>query len=345
MGYGSAAVKFDNGSIIDVAKINGNAEYLSLMKRKAEEVSKPPWEDTIWEKVKRIVRRLTRYFNNLRSLPSTDEARVIANMLEPLIKATGSILGSQKHITGVAVSLPYFPFYPAVSMINNVKDAGEYLGIKVLRSLDEFEVAYAAEGLGLCESYRDFKDCETEEYWMPARDVLGISFNAASVAVSCSRNTVARSGYRSFSIQEPSLGYNGNQTRPTRSEEDYWDQLHDLIVKAVMTELVEYEWSPDVLLLFGDAVEAATDNLVEVIERSLRTLFPEYFGELNIETRIPQYRKNGNDYIFPLSRGAAEFARRFQGSPDACFEDPSCRAERPDGVKDTGERIIAQIGR
>ncbi|KAF3935169.1 hypothetical protein ABW20_dc0107954 [Dactylellina cionopaga] len=317
------------------------------MQRKGEEVPKSPERNPTWrETLRGEIRQATRRFNKLVGRPGTDEARIVANLLEALIKETEPLLGSQRSITGVAVSTPYL----SVSIQEYVQDAADYLRIKILApsgyysSLQEFEVAYAAAGFGLCENYRDVRDCENEEACLPSQNVLGLSFNAASVGVYCGNHKEAMPDY-SHAVQKPSLGYREKPYRQTGSEKEYWDEFRDLIIKVVETQLSRYKWRPDILLIFGDAVEAATDELAQVIGDALRSLFPGNADALNIETLISRSRKGGDDYIFSPARGAAKFARRFQGQPDNCFESRDCKASRLVGTKgNINGGIIVQAG-
>ncbi|KAK6345875.1 hypothetical protein TWF730_010218 [Orbilia blumenaviensis] len=344
IGYGLAAVKLDDGSFIDVAKVDANPEYLSFMRQKAKEVPEDPGRDYTWREILQIrLQAIKRRYRKLMGQPGTPEAGSIADLIKSLLVETELELGLNNPLTGVALSVPFLP--DRVPIVEYLEDAAEYLGIKILRSanlfapLREFGSAYAAMGFGLCEHYRDYEECEFEDTNLTHKDVLGVSFNDASVSVYCGRNRNARYSIAYEGVQEPSLGHNSLQAGNSKA---YWKEIKDLIVSVGKVQLLECRWRPEVMLIMGDAVDAVTEDLTRTVREALQELFP---GDTHLplgDVQVAFPEKDKNHYLYLPARGTAEFARRFQGQPFGCVESLECRANRP-GANKTDANIKGQI--
>jgi hypothetical protein len=263
---------------------------------------------TPWERIKYGLERAKRRLNKQRGLPATEDVGTIAGVLQQLFLRTNEVLGEK--VTAAVIVRPNLP-----GLTNeDVDDAMEYVGLKTLTSynswghISEPAAAYGASGHGLCSKPEDIEACEDENVDMHARFIFTVSFSKALLSLSYGYIVVAYQGGPEYmTVYEYDLGLESKDEYPDAAT--YWAK-----VTHIIREFVKLIGVADFLQVLGES--AANKDFVDALRNAL-------MGSDSTNTTLLTPPTHP-DPLTLGSRGAAEFAKRFQVMTWNCKEPKTC---------------------
>lgn len=253
--------------------------------------------------------RAKRRLNKQRGLPATEDVGTIAEVLQQLYLRTNEVLGEK-----ITVAVIVWPNLPGLTN-EDVEDAMEYVGLRLLTSYNsgrhifESSAAYGASGHGLCSKPEDIEACEDENIDIQTRYIFTVSFSKALLSLMYSHIQVAYQGYEYLTAYEYDLGLESMDDYPDPAT--YWAKVTHIIREFV--KLIGYA---DYLQVLGES--ATNEDFVDALQDALR-------GTDLTNTTLLTSSKD-LDPLTLSSRGAAEFAKRFQIMTWDCKEPKICRA-------------------
>ncbi|OCK74284.1 hypothetical protein K432DRAFT_409985 [Lepidopterella palustris CBS 459.81] len=309
--YGTAAVRFHNGSIVNVS---ADAEHLSLMKRLSLESSRPDpqYPDNLWDELRYLARLKKRQLRKRLGLPATPQVEILSRIISKLHQATEMRL--RQTISAAAIALPLLPGLTQ----EDITDAMEYAGLSSLHLYNYFgyftetSATFAGMGYGLCADPGDVDSCEIENAGMERRYILAAGLSREWLSVVHTVRTDANTGWELRSVMDFELGFAAREGYA--DQEKYWRE-----VQAKMLLVAERAVQPfDTVLLLGE--EASNETF-------LRVLRDTFWVPQDQESTIMGNR-DPDVPLYVAARGAAEFAKRAQVSPWGCKEPASCMKNR-----------------
>lgn len=290
--YGTVAVSYPNGSIRSIARVEGSEAYREMMSRlslRSSEHLHQPYEN-VGDAINDYPRLTLRNVRKRLGLPASRDVGILADMIRALRDEASCFVGEPVSVG--AVSIPHL----AALYGEDLYDAFEHLSLVWLDILPSWNynpvyaslAAYAGNGLGLCEEYRNVAECNDEESRMPGRWVLCVSYTHTSLITSQARLSDAY-GIQDFPrFESMHLGYDA------RHGDSYWDAVRNMLRSPVV------ESSPRrnvaMVLVYGDATEKPE------FREALRQVIDDVIdGEPVIVDQLPE---------FSAARGAAELAKR-----------------------------------
>ncbi|OJD18070.1 hypothetical protein AJ78_01900 [Emergomyces pasteurianus Ep9510] len=329
--YGTAAVRYHNGSVANLARVDGDKDFQALMKKLA---AGPPALDcsgslSKWQEFLCWKSRLQRRLNKSRGLPATPDVGTLAKLFENLRLAVDNKLG-EGACTRALFTL--FPKLPGLAY-EDFLDAVEYAGLDRIESpysqdhISEVSAASGAMGFGICRNYTDVYRCFDEEFNMPYEQILFLSFTNASFTAINTYLSYAFYPNPTSSQLRWDLGRASFPENDQEAQRIYWRHIRDTIVKAGL-EGIEL---PSALLIVGD--HAADPMFQKTLNEALQDIFPK---QKDVD-RLRQSSEKGPqdvveasslDFSFLGARGAALFAKRSLEAPKFCWEPPECNANR-----------------
>ncbi|KAJ5223223.1 hypothetical protein N7468_007765 [Penicillium chermesinum] len=333
--YGVSAAHYYNGTVVEVAQIQGKPEYLELMKRLANGAEHPLYRPAKL-RPKGYVQNpgfLSYPFTSLfewlymKRNPSRHEEVDEAHELQILIE----MLGDLKHDTErklhhsldrVAVTSPdLHALSPGlVNFALQQTDLRTWVGDSKFYPdhLVEADAVYANNGFGLCENYHDLWECEDEFDYTDTSAVLFVSFSRQSLYAS---------------IIEPIHGQ--ALARFTRDENNVLDFEVglDRLLQAEPSELL---WARLRSQLTGLS-RPWRSTITHLILAGENATYPRFVAELKdafvglpqLATGIMPVKDDAKgDLTFAAARGAALYARRRQEVQSDCSEPPTCELSR-----------------
>ncbi|PGH34118.1 hypothetical protein GX50_03081 [[Emmonsia] crescens] len=351
--YGTAAIRYHNGSVQNLARVDGDEDFQALIRKLA---AGPPALDCSrslsgWRKFLCWKSHMQRRLNKGRGLPATPDVGTLAVLFENLRLAVDDELG-EGSCTRALFAL--FPTLPGLTY-EDFLDAVEYASLDRVESpysqdyVSEVSAASGAMGFGICRNYTDVYGCLDEESWMPYEQRLFLSFTNTSF-------TAINSYFRSAFYPHPTstqLRFDlGRASFPDNDEDAqriYWQRIRDTIVKVGLQGLA----LPSVLFLVGD--HAADPMFQKTLDEALQDMFPRHRDDVaglrrTLEERGQDVVETSSlDYSFLGARGAANFAKRSLEAPRFCWEPPGCDAYRyqPSSIPFSGvrgEQVVLKEG-
>ncbi|CAG8888068.1 unnamed protein product [Penicillium egyptiacum] len=329
--YGTAVVDYYNGTVVEVAKIRGNPEYLELMARLA--TSKPVLQSTrnfmhelpsclveyLFPSVWSPWRDWWRWLNVKLGRPiKADGVEIISDLLQELKIATEKAISQP--LDRVAVTEPGFQaLSPAM-----VNAALRVLGLRTwLRDsvyypsrLVEGDAVYAANGYGLCINYLDRFQCADEFANSPAPTVFVVSYNHNLLYTSIMDYATSEAFPYVSSPEAQLVDYELGLDNLLENDQDqtvFWDRLRSQL--QILPR--ESEYTITHILLAGESVTHP---------RFLASL-RESMSELSLGPATAKIQL-AIDPTFAAARGAALYARRRQEVPSDCYEKLECEEMR-----------------
>ncbi|KAF4231001.1 hypothetical protein CNMCM6805_000524 [Aspergillus fumigatiaffinis] len=293
--YGTAAVSFPNGTVVNIGRVEGSSHYEEAVRRLSLHSSthlhppyvKPP------EQFQDLPRRKLRSFRKWLGLPASGDVGALAAMIRELKIQVEDALSVHLATLPIVISTPHL----IALYEEDIHDAFEYLNLPFPEDIHhrrswawvrDTGAALAGYGHFLCSDYRHYEACESEIDAMPLASVISILYTKSAVKV-------LRATVKSAHIV---IGFWDNEDQWTlgyasREEEGYWDRL----ALRLMDWKRKYPGSgmPDRVVLFGES--AADKTFRSVVEK----VFIQEFGS------VPQILGGTDEYV--AARGAAEFAR------------------------------------
>ncbi|KAI1267501.1 hypothetical protein F5Y18DRAFT_304992 [Xylariaceae sp. FL1019] len=339
IGYGTASIKYNNGTIQPVSKINGSPQYINLMKHYAtspingmsDGSRTPPGVDErdISTRNTFFLYKTKCYIRKLLFLPSTPEIGILADMVSQLRREVEATLGHR--VKGVAISSP-----DRVRLtVYEIRDILDCLWMEdlvserkktVFNQLFALPAATAAYGDGLCNSYTDAYQCAREEYYFPRRWTLQLDFSRHGLSAAMEAMGTARSGWARADFVDLNLGEDDRPREDALAEDEFWRG-----VQTRIRHFVEANHRPEKLYLTGES--AAELRFLEAVRNALGDLVsPPVLEVLNGAATT-----TNQGFTFTTSMGAAEFAKRRQEGmarcqlPDECSGKAAPKESRPGG--------------
>lgn len=292
--YGTVSISFDDGSVVDVARVEATLEYRRAVEYLSLESSQhlyPPYAkiDYYWYDKPRV---LIRSLRKSVGLPASKEVGGLSMVVKDLKCKAEAFIGAS------ISSLPVVAVTPTLKALygEDIGDAFEYVDLQLAsiymsgNLVHETSGAYAGYGFGLCTDFTNPSACKAEIGQMKDEYVTSILYTGQALKVLTNRIS---SAYYYWSLgfgfyYDWSLGFDA------RDEDGYWERVSDMIKKGKQD--LPGLGMPRRVLLLGDS--AGDEAFRSVLEKSLFELWQE----------VPEILGEGSEFV--AARGAAELARR-----------------------------------
>jgi hypothetical protein len=304
----TAAVRYHNGSVSNLVKVEGSSEYKALMRDVVSEDIDLTSPSALRESHQKTLR--------FTSSGAEEEVRTIIGNILSALKAKAEAYLSHTLDSAIVT-------FPTGLHERQVHGALRYAGIQPLGedvshlSLVPASAAAAASGIGLCDSYTELDICDVEEAHLPDSRVLAIEYTGASLTVSLAPFQASRSSFDWMLRRDWDLGADSLPTTPEESKL-YWSQVRDKIQElplAVSRKSITH------VLLMGEA--ALDETFLETMRDALHDVLPD-----ELVSRAADCGAIFVDPTFAAARGAAEFAKRDMEAPHGCVERAYCKLWR-----------------
>ncbi|KAF2472090.1 uncharacterized protein BDR25DRAFT_302876 [Lindgomyces ingoldianus] len=296
--YATAAIRYDNGTIVDLVRIEADAEYIDLMSRWANPASKQDCSDP-WKEFQCSIARRKRNVNKWLGRPATVEVGILSSFVVDLKAAVEDTLDFP--ITRV---FPVFPMLEGMEE-DDIQDALEYTGLDWLlaerRSYHIFwetNAAFAGLGYGLCKSRKNLLQCEEQERDMHLEPVLFLNFDNSSFAASLQGMENAYWDWTMMSEVRLDLGW-WNMPVYEVPRAKFLARIQQVIVN-VGSSMVR---PPTKIILLGEYAD--DEDFRETVKAAIWELL-EYDASPLLEVNM---MKRGEPWML-AARGAAEMAGR-----------------------------------
>ncbi|KAI1272794.1 hypothetical protein F5Y07DRAFT_378829 [Xylaria sp. FL0933] len=290
--YATVAVSYPNGSVQTIARVKGDDIYREMMLRlslsSSQHVHKP--YDTMGDAISDIPRQLWRDTWKKLGLPCSRDVGKLSRMIRALRDQASNFVGEP--VSAAAISGPHL----AALYLEDIQDAFEYLSLAYIdlgpswsfQHIPTTLAAYAGNGLGICQDYKDEAACNEEERQMRSKYVLAVGYTLTSLTTSLA--TISDWQYlpERSTLENLRLGYG------YRHEESYWEEVRSVLRFPVVNTAIEKNIS--VVLVSGDA------------DRKPR--FIEVLGEVvdDVIDGVPAIADHEPE--FSAAKGIAELAKR-----------------------------------
>ncbi|KAF3392604.1 hypothetical protein F1880_008897 [Penicillium rolfsii] len=339
--YGTASVHYYNGTVIEVAHIQGTPEYLDLMMRLSDDprphldITKQSLYDLIfsrfslsdttswgawWRWLNKVLGRPIRAYSDveiiselLQQLQISTEHK-ISQPLDRVAVATPDI-GSISQIVNAALS--------DLNLRTWVGDSGWYPKL-----LSEADAVYAANGYGLCSNYQDLWQCTEEFDSWSSNHIFFVFYSRhalyASIIAPISGEALARFTWDEAQLLNFDLGLD-HILQANGSQDALWSSL-----RLQLSDLPrKYPFPLTHILVAGES--AMHPRFLATLRDALAEMRP--ILPINLQMNIPGYAESSAvsksvDLLFAASRGAALYARRRQEVQAHCTEPAECEAIR-----------------
>ncbi|KAI9775531.1 MAG: hypothetical protein M1835_005803 [Candelina submexicana] len=338
-GYGTASVAFDNGTIVDVARVEGTSEYSDVLTRlslKSSAHPTPPYYDCGAQKAD-LWRQWQRYFRKRSGSPGSPSAAALSIIISKLKAQTDLFLGPLGPLELAFITVPYLP-----ALYNeDLLDAADHAKVQLLtlpgyihRSGDqaqwpvsELNTAYAGNGFGLDNQYpptleaHQYHDDDDEHSnhtnnshpkapW--SENVFSTLFTKTALTahilpLSSAAHFYAADGIAKFTLGLSSLPPSQDSTSP------YWHQIR-LALRTALNSYLNRGHNLGRVISYG---ESALDEIfTRILEEEVRDA-----QSSDEPDRQPLFSSEGP--VYAAARGAALFARLCTRLPryGSCFPD------------------------
>ncbi|EPE35857.1 hypothetical protein GLAREA_05195 [Glarea lozoyensis ATCC 20868] len=327
--YGAAVVRLQDGSLQQIALIEGDASYTALFRRLA---TGPMFPDPYYFDCKRDVwdyfmRQAQRYLNKLIGRPANPETAILAAMVSALQHETQTWHSAQKE------------------EINDVFDhlkLKNFLAQSIYRKeLYATSAASAGYETAMCNNFTDVYKCENEELELPARRVLHIDFNQESLSRTIITLSSVWDGSIDYRFVDTDLGYahHGDllDTAPERDSEQYWTSISARIRKLAMSSRHAIEK----LMLTGTS--ASDPRFEAAIREALHDILAQeviadLVGDADTADDETEWRVK---FTFATAQGAARVAKRVQEIPFMCRQTDECRKRHERAQDEIRDRVAS----
>ncbi|KAJ5379922.1 uncharacterized protein N7496_002350 [Penicillium cataractarum] len=339
--YGTASVHYYNGTVVEVAHIQGNPEYLELMMRLAREPRRG-FDRPEKSRYEIIPSRFSlsdttswgawwRWLNKKlgRPIKAHGDVELISELLRELKVSTEKEISQP--LDRVAVTTPDIG---SISEIVNaalgdlnlrtwVGDSGYYP-----KRLVEADAVYAANGYGLCANYQNLWECSDEFDEWSITQVFTIFYSRhllyTSIIAPISGEALTRFTWDEAQLLDFEVGLD-HILHTNGSQDALWSRIRSQLLVLPR----EYPGSLTHILLAGESI--THPQFLAILRDALAEMMP--ILSVNLQTDIPNDTdpaivSNIIDPTFAASRGAALFARRRQEVQAHCTEPFKCEVAR-----------------
>ncbi|KAI9821646.1 MAG: hypothetical protein M1827_002227 [Pycnora praestabilis] len=348
-GYGTAAVAFINGTIVDVARADGTSEYNNVLARlslKSSTHPTPPYYDCNAQTAD-LGRQWHRYFRKRLGFPASTDVAALADVLSKLKVQTDSFLGRLGPLELAFITVPNLP----ALYLEDLVDAAEHVKVQLLtlpdyihRSGDqaqwpvsELNTAFAGNGFGRdglysgnieAHLYYDDDNSNYSDSSVPktpwSENVLSVLFTNTALTAYVLPLSSAAHFYAADGIANFSLGLSSYYSLPHVNSigsvnASYWFQIR-LALRTALDSYLNRGHELGRVISYG---ESAHNEIFDSILRE-EVLAAQFRDE---PEQQPHF--SSNDPVFAAARGAAEFARFCPRLPSygSCFPDLRPRAK------------------
>ncbi|KAJ6107634.1 hypothetical protein N7523_008957 [Penicillium sp. IBT 18751x] len=328
--YGTAVAHYYNGSVVEIAQVQGNPEYLEYMARL---VSSPEPQDetrTILQQIARWLhvsdkwtRKCDRWLLKKLGYSAKDGIEIISDLLRELKDSTEREI--LQPLDRVAFTIPDISSLRKGTINAALEDLGlrTWLGDSPYypSRLVEADAVYAANGYGLCKNYQNIFEC-TDEFDVafdpPA--VLLVSFSRYLLYTAISSPLYGEALARANTDEAQVLDFEVGLDRLLQDDSQaLWDRLRQQLLVLPR----ESEFTVTHVLLAGES--ATNPRFVAVLKDALSELSPMLSQDLKMTVVNSTETLNPT---FAAARGAALYARRRQEVQADCDEPPECEIMR-----------------
>jgi hypothetical protein len=338
-------VRLQDGSLQQVALIQGDASYTALFRRLAMGPMFPdPYyfdcRRDVWEYFKRQAQR---HLNKLIGRPANPETAILAAMVSALYHETQTWLGGAQRITAAVLSSP-----PGIRLNEEeINDIFDYVKLKnllvqsIYRSelLHATSAAYAGYETAMCNNFTDVYKCENEESDLLEQCVLHIDFNQKSLSGTIMSIKTVWDGSVKKKFVDTDLGnaHHGDllDTAPESDIDQYWNSISARIRKLAVS-------SPFVinkLLLTGTSASeprfkaALRDALHDTVAEDV---IADLVGDDDAAVYGTEWRVK---FAFATAQGAANVAKRLQEIPFMCRQTAECKKRHERAQEEVRQKL------
>ncbi|PGH08911.1 hypothetical protein GX51_00968 [Blastomyces parvus] len=307
--YGTAVIRYHDGSEVNVAKVDASKAYTTLMKQLSESRrgALPTRFEPVWHEAGHLGDTSQR---RLQASPDYDfDISAISVFVAELKAKTEALLGHS--ISSVAVSSPD---YIQLSS-SEISQAIDPLGLKNLASQHELSLSsleYAGYSSGFLPIPTTLDPCEkiTENR---TETILHLDYTETTLSGSISNLQDTTLHHTENVFADWHLGLS---KKPGFIEEEaYWD----LLWRRINAQVQESDQKITKLIITGDAALPSNSRFLKEVRDALRRF---------VEPAALHVLDDNPDPVFMAAKGAAEFAKRTQESPRDCVESERCRSLR-----------------
>ncbi|OJD10309.1 hypothetical protein AJ78_08635 [Emergomyces pasteurianus Ep9510] len=309
--YGTAVVRYPNGSVVNVAKIDASRAYQSMMKQLSEKRRGAlhsrfgPITDEPVHIGKPAQRPLQAADLDIDALDL--DIDTLSFLIAGLKAQTEKLLGHSIRL--VAISSPDYIQLSETEINQAITD----LGLKNLadhHTLTLTSSEYAGYSSGLLTIPTALDLCEEKQ--SPTETILHLEYTQTTLSGSISYLQGSTLHHTDSVFADWHLGLS---KKPQFIEEEaYWDQLW----RRLRGQIQDLDRRITKVILTGDAVLPPNDPRFFVVAHDALRGFVES-SALHAFGHTP-------DPVFAAARGAAEFAKGIQGSNRHCIESEKCRS-------------------
>lgn len=326
-------VHYYNGSVVEVAQIQGNSEYLTYMARLVSssepqgETKSPTQRIARWLSISDAwSRKCGRWLRKQLGYSAKDDIEIISDLLRELKESTEREI--LQALDKVAVTIPDISSLGQKTINAALEDLGlrTWLGDSVYypRRLVEADAVYAANGYGLCNNYQNIFECTDEFYDLFASPaVLLVSFSRHLLYTAISTPIYGEALAIVTNDEAQILDFEVGLDRLLQDDSQaLWERLRQQLLVLPR----ESEFTVTHVLLAGES--ATNPQFLAVLKDALSELSPILSQDLKMTVANSSTTLNPT---FAAARGAALYARRRQEVQADCEEPPECEIMRRQG--------------
>ncbi|CZR67395.1 uncharacterized protein PAC_17294 [Phialocephala subalpina] len=313
--YGTAAIRYHNGTVIDVGRVEGSTEYKDLMNRLSGPYKRygPPFKTPL-DRIEYDLDRAKRLARKFKGIPSTEDVATLSSMLSQL----RWLFSRETHmdVYGVVLSMRQM----ANLLPEDLTEALDWSAMYLIRSykhqygpLHNANSAWAGMGMGICEHWQDIEKCEEEEERFTPKQSLALTYTYDELAVEIVVMLNAHTSFRIVQERFTDLSYGTWDN--DRSNMTYWDTIGRKVVETSKKSA----WPIEELILMGEYAEE---------KRFLDSIWKALGDTLDIQKLWEPLQRPGFNAEFVAARGAGEMAKRWQGETWNCVEGDWCEGNR-----------------
>ncbi|KAK2781571.1 hypothetical protein FQN53_000512 [Emmonsiellopsis sp. PD_33] len=303
--YGTAAISYTNGTVVNVAKIDASSAYQEAMARLSLRSSAhlhPPY-NALNDYFRDQPRQLLRKARKAAGLPASSDVGELAQLVLSLRSATETHLSGTK-ISGAVATIPHLP----ALYQEDLEDAFEYAGLIYIPHqpywngglLSETAAVYAGNGFGMCSNYTDDELCQDEKrnppYQAVNENVLSISYTRNALISTWATEGMGFAFPAADRFQEGDFKLGSARRYDNPKEEYYWAAVRDVISRPVFMANDNIDRETHRVLLHGE--DALDERFRDVLSDVLQDVLPNNPPVFEMDT------------LYAAARGASEMAKR-----------------------------------
>lgn len=321
------SLSFPNGTIINVAKVEGPPAYKEVMARLSLQSSEhlqyarlctppgvkihlilsdsPPYR-SLQEAFLDLPRQQARKARKKAGLPASSDVGTLAAFIQTLCSAAETRLDGRA-IAGAVVTVPHL----AALYGEDLQDAFEYIGLIYLAGYPywygnlffETGAAYVGNGFGVCSNYTDIEGCRAERQHPPhqprGENVLSVGFTSEMLTSTWTGQGMWFEHPDSeFLPLTADLNLGCDHRHDGRNEDVYWALVRDTLLTPLVRANMVVRRETHKVVLHGDCAgdvqfQAVVEDAMEDAARNLNA--------------SDVYAADGT---YSPARGAAEMAMR-----------------------------------